>query len=98
MQNYSFQISCLSKILDFPALMQYLSVQEQAQVSDVVPSIAEVTNFVLEEQDLSMSRSIFSSSRSSLISEETPEPELHTQQQQQQQDLSAGRKYPDIVV
>jgi hypothetical protein len=46
-----------------------------------------------------MSRSIFSSSRSSLISEETPEPELHTQQQQQQQqDLSAGRKYPDIVV
>ena len=98
MQNYSFQISCLSKILDFPALMQYLSVQEQAQVSDVLPSIAEVTNFVLEEQDLSMSRSIFSSSRSSLISEETPEPELHTQQQQQQQDLSAGRKYPDIVV
>ena len=84
--------------------MQYLSVQEQAHVTDVVPSIAEVTDFVLEEEDLSMSRSIFSSSSSSLFSEETAaavssEPELHTQQQQQQHlDLSAGRKYPDIVV
>jgi len=81
--------------------MQYLlSVQEQAHVTAVVASIAEVTDFVLEEEDLSMSKSIFSSSSSSLFSEEAGMPELHTQQHHHhtKQDLSAGRQHPDIVV